>query len=70
MEFEMSKWLDDFIQENAVHQSDYKKNPFNQGGTTPKIVDPFTPGQSYELPTPWSEWLEEYATNGRIVKEN
>lgn len=45
-----------------------KKNPLNQGGTAPKIVDKTTPGNSYELPAPWSEWLEEYGKNGKRIK--
>lgn len=67
VEFDVPKWLDDFINENAIPQKGYKSNPQNQGGTAPKIVDPTTPGNSYELPAPWVEWLEEYAKNGRIT---
>ena len=40
-------------------------NPFNQGGRVPKITDITTPGKSIEFPPPW---IEEYATNGRIIK--
>lgn len=40
--------------------------PLNQGGAAPKITDPQTPGISIELPPPWVEWIEEYATKGRI----
>ena len=68
VEFNIPKWLDDFLHENAINQKGYKKNPLNQGGTAPKIVDPTTPGNSYELPAPWIEWLEEYGTNGRRIK--
>lgn len=39
-----------------------------EGGTAPKIVDPTTTGNSYELPAPWIEWIEEYSKNGRITK--
>jgi len=66
VQFDIPKWLDDFIAESAVEQYGYRHNPLNQGGTVPKIVDPTTPGVSYELPSPWIRWLEEYATNGRI----
>ena len=52
VEFNIPKWLDDFLHENAINQKGYKKNPLNQGGTAPKIVDPTTPGNSYELPAP------------------
>lgn len=68
VEFDIPKSLDDFINENAIPQKGYKSNPLNQGGTAPKIVDPTTPGNSYELPAPWIEWIEEYAKNGRIIK--
>lgn len=68
VEYDIPKWLDDFINENAIPQKGYKSNPLNQGGTAPKIVDPTTPGNSYELPAPWIEWIEEYAKNGRITK--
>lgn len=54
--------------ENAIPQKEYKSNALNQGGTAPKIVDPTTPGNSYELPALWIEWIEEYAKNGRITK--
>lgn len=68
VEFDIPKWLDDFIKEYAIPQKGYKSNILNQGGTVPKIVDPKTPGTSFELLAPWIEWLEEYATNGRIKK--
>ena len=68
VEFDIPTWLDDFLQENAINQKGYRKNPLNQGGTAPKIVDPTTPGNSYELPAPWIEWLEEYGKNGRRIK--
>jgi hypothetical protein len=66
VEFDVPSWLDDMINEYAIPQKGYKSNPLNQGGTAPKIVDPTTPGQSFELPAPWIEWIEEYGTNGRI----
>lgn len=68
VEFDIPKWLDDFIKETSIEQKGYKSNPLNQGGTAPKIVDPTTPGISYELPAPWIEWIEEYVKNGRIIK--
>ncbi len=67
IEFEVPKWFDDFLQESAIQQRNYKVNPFNQDGLAPKITDSTTPGKSYELPAPWIEWLEEYAKNARIV---
>ena len=68
VEFEVPKWFDDFIQENTVSQEGYRTNPLNQGGTAPKLTDVTTPGNSFELPAPWSEWIEEVASNGRIIK--
>lgn len=67
-EFEVPKWFDDMVQEYTIPQAGNKKNPFNQDGTAPKLTDPTTPGKSIEFPAPWSEWIEEYATNGRIIK--
>jgi len=68
VEFDLPKWFDDFLAENSIPQKGYKTNPLNQGKTAPKIVDPSTPGKSYEVPAPWIEWIEEYAKNGRIVR--
>lgn len=65
VEFDAPKWFDDMLNEYAIPQKGYKTNPLNQGGTAPKIVDPTTPGKSYELPSPWIQWLEEYSKNGR-----
>ncbi len=66
--FDLPKWFHDFINESAIKQFGYGSNPLNQGGTVPKIVDPTTPGLSYEFPPPWIKWIEEYATNGRVIK--
>jgi filamentous hemagglutinin len=62
--FEIPSWLHDFIKENAIPQDFYNSNPLNQGGLAPKIVDPTTPGLSYELPSPWGQWLQENAIPG------
>lgn len=67
IEFEIPKWLVDFMNEYKIPQDGYTKNPFNQSGTAPKIVDPTKPGVSYELPPPWVEWIEEYGRNARII---
>jgi YD repeat-containing protein len=68
--FEIPKWMSDFIHEEAIPQVNYKSNPLNQGGLAPKIVDPTTPGRSYELPSVWAKWLEEVAIpgSGKITK--
>ncbi|ANF97582.1 contractile injection system protein, VgrG/Pvc8 family [Paenibacillus bovis] len=67
--FDMPKWFDDFVKETAIDQKGYKKNPMNQSKKAPKIVDPTTPGDSYEFPPIWSEWFEEYAKNGRRIDD-
>ena len=66
-EFEVPKWLDDMVKENTIPQAGYKNNPLNQGGSAPKLTDPSTPGTCIEFPAPWIEWIEEYATDGRII---
>ncbi|WP_027085548.1 hypothetical protein [Cohnella panacarvi] len=65
VEVEVPNWFDDFVKENAIPQYKYNSNPLNQGGAAPKVVDPSTPGTSYEFPAPWIQWLEEY---GKIKK--
>jgi hypothetical protein len=68
VEFQVPKHLDDLIKENLVDQYGYTKNPLSQGGTAPKLVDPTTPGTSYELPSsPWLDWLEEYGHSSKII---
>ena len=67
IEIEVPKWFDDFLREEAISQINYKTNPRNQGGLAPKQVDITTPGTSYELSPIWSEWLQENATNARII---
>ena len=67
VEIDVPKWFDDFLQENAIPQINYKRNPLNQGGAAPKITDITTPGNCFELPAPWMEWLEEYGGNAGIV---
>ena len=66
-EFEVPKWFDDMVKENTIPQAGYNNNPLNQGGSAPKLTDPTTPGTCIEFPAPWIEWIEEYATNGRII---
>ncbi|MEF3063135.1 hypothetical protein V4C85_25360, partial [Ralstonia solanacearum] len=62
--FDIPNWMHDFIKESAIPQFGYKSNPLNQGGLAPKIVDPTTPGMSYELPSIWGKWLQESAVPG------
>jgi len=31
-----------------------------------RLLDPNMPGNAFELPTPWTEWIEEYAKNARV----
>ena len=56
------------VNEYIIPQSHYRTNLLNQGKTAPKLTDVSTDGISIEFPPPWPEWIEEYATNGRIVK--
>lgn len=70
VEFEVPKWFDDLLQENTISQDGYRSNTLNQVGTAPKLTDISTPGRSYELPAPWSEWIEEVATNGKFIERN
>ena len=68
-EFEIPDYLDDLIRENSIPQYNSKTNPLNQGGLAPKIVDPDTPGRSYQIPADiWLDWIEEYAMNARKLK--
>ena len=67
-EFDVPKWFDDMVNEYTIPQEGYKKNPLNQGGTVPSLNDISTPGKCIEFPAPWIEWIEEYASNGRIIK--
>lgn len=67
-EFEVPKWFDEMVQEYIISQEGYRTNPLNQGGMAPKLTDLNTPGKSVEFPAPWVEWIEEYATNGRVIK--
>ncbi|MCY7338150.1 MAG: RHS repeat-associated core domain-containing protein, partial [Chamaesiphon sp.] len=62
--FEIPKWMDEFIQSEAIPQLNYNSNPANQNKLAPKIVDETTPGRSYELPSIWAKWLEETAIKG------
>lgn len=68
IEFKVPKELDDLVKETRIPQYGYSKNPLNQGGTAPKIVDPTTPGTSYELPAPWVEWIEEYGHSAKKIE--
>ncbi|PGS88467.1 hypothetical protein COD09_30080 [Bacillus cereus] len=74
VEFGVPPYVDDLIRENAISQNRYKTNPLNQGGSAPKIVDKGIfdkygfEGVAYELPTPISQWLVEYAKNTKIIK--
>ncbi|MGL4382909.1 MAG: WXG100 family type VII secretion target, partial [Bacilli bacterium] len=65
IEFDIPKWLDDFVKENTISQTNYNTSKFNQLGTAPKLTDISTPGISIEFPVPWIEWIEEYAINPR-----
>ena len=69
IEFEVPLYLDELIRGNSIQQHGYRSSPFNQDGMAPKLVDPTTPGTSYELPaSPWLDWLEEYAHSAKRVE--
>lgn len=61
-EFDVPKWFDDMVNEYTVPQAGAK------GGCNPKLTDVTTPGKCVEFPEPWVEWIDEYSTNGRIIK--
>ncbi|GAA4457585.1 hypothetical protein [Rurimicrobium arvi] len=64
--FDVPKWLDEMVQEYAIPQKGYNKNPLNMKGMAPKIVDPTTPGLSYELPSEWAKWFQENYVKGSV----
>ncbi|WP_344813453.1 RHS repeat-associated core domain-containing protein, partial [Chitinophaga oryziterrae] len=70
VKFKVPGWFDDFLKEYAIPQAEYSKNPANQGGLAPKLVDPTTPGTSYELPPIWTQWINENAVkgSGEVIK--
>ncbi|PPV12151.1 hypothetical protein [Clostridium butyricum] len=67
-EFDVPKWFDDMAQEYTIPQEGYKDNLSNQGRTAPSLNDISTSGKCVEFPSPWIEWIEEHASNGRVVK--
>ena len=69
-EWEVPKWFDDMMQEYSIPQADYRTNSLNQSRMAPKLTDPSPNkiGRTLEIPSPWLEWMEEYATNGRIIR--
>lgn len=67
VEFNIPKWLFDFINGEAIPQAGATANPGYQNGMAPQIVDPTMQGNAYGLPDPWIEWLMEYATNGKVT---
>ncbi len=73
VEFDVPKWLDDFVSEYAIPQRNYKTNPLNQANMAPKIVDRTVfeknnfEGVAYEIPAPIKDWLIKYSKNPRKV---
>ncbi len=61
--FELPDWVDEVISKVAIPQKNATKNPLN--AYLPKIVDPKTPGLSYQLPSSWIEFIEMVAKNGK-----
>ncbi len=56
------------VKEYLIELKHSKTNPRNMDGTAPKLTDPTTPGITLEFPTIWLEWFQEYATKGKVVK--
>ncbi|MEZ6189117.1 MAG: hypothetical protein R3F62_29475, partial [Planctomycetota bacterium] len=65
--FEVPLWLHERMVAEAIPQLGYRTNPRNQGRTAPKIVDPTTPGESYELPKKWAIEFGQNASRGRVL---
>ncbi|MCA8923275.1 MAG: hypothetical protein KDD82_15775 [Planctomycetes bacterium] len=65
--FDVPLWLHEKMVAEAIPQLGYRTNPQNQGKTAPKVVDPTTPGDSYELPKRWARLFGEHASNGRVL---
>ncbi|WP_444935422.1 DUF637 domain-containing protein [Microbulbifer sp. JMSA004] len=72
VEFQIPKWMDDFIEESALPQLNASSNPLYDKLIIPLRNDPTTPGRSFEFPPIWASWLEEVAIPGsaKIVKEH
>lgn len=66
--FDVPLWMGSFIDEQAIPPAGYRTNPANQGGLAPRVVDPTTPGRSYELPDICAKSLEEVAVPGSGAK--
>ena len=65
--FEVPRWFDEFVRQEAIIQNHYRTNPLNQRGAAPQMTDLTSAGFKFSLPPIWHEWLEEYATGARIL---
>lgn len=65
VQFDLPDWVDETIRSTAIPQRDATQNIFND--YLPKLVDSTTPGQSYQLPSSWLEFIESVAYNGRVL---
>jgi len=68
VQFEIPDYLYDLIVETTIPQEGSKNNLHNLNGMAPKLTDVDKAGNSIEFPPPWVEWLEEHATNGKIIQ--
>lgn len=68
-EWDMPKWFDDMVNEYIRPQANFKSDPLNQGGLAPSLNDPTKKGVCYEFRS-MLDWIEEYATNGRVLSES
>ena len=63
--FDVPKWFHEMVEEYLIDQKYSRNELFNQHGMAPILNDISTPGKCIEFLAPW---IQEYATNGRIIK--
>ncbi|MEW7278188.1 hypothetical protein ABW636_06300 [Aquimarina sp. 2201CG1-2-11] len=64
IEFEVPKSIDLEIKKAAIPQDKYKNSLLNSGKTAPKIVDPTTKGNPFELPLKWRNKIKDNYISG------
>ena len=68
IEFEVPKWLDDQLKEEAIPQHRAGSNPLNNN--SPQIVDPLQPGHPFGIKEIWQTLIEDNYIEGsaRIIE--
>ena len=67
--FKVPRWFDNMILEFMEPQENYRERfPKRADRVHPLEVDRTTSGFSIGLNPPWIEWLEEVATDGKVIK--